>query len=106
MPYKSDKIAINNEKLDKRVKLSKEQKEEIFNLFQTGNYTQTSLAKMYGVSRRTISFIVNPESLEVARQQYKERRKDGRYYDKEKHKKAISIHRKHKYKLFNDGKIK
>lgn len=105
MPYKSDKLSINNEKLDKRVKLTKEQKEEIFNLYSTGNYSLNGLAKMYKVSKRTIHFIVKPEKLMVAKNQFAERQKDGRYYDKDKHSNYMKEHRKYKYNLFKDEQI-
>lgn len=105
MPYKSEKIPINNEKLDKRVKLTKEQKEEIFEMYATGNYSLNGLAKMYNVSKRTIHFIVKPETLENAKKQFAERQKDGRYYDKDKHKNYMKDHRKHKEKLYKEGKL-
>lgn len=106
MPFKSDKIAINNEKLDKRVKLTQEQKVEIAELYSTGNYSLNGLAKMYNVSKRTVHFIVKPETLENAKKQFAERQKDGRYYDKDKHNAYMKEHRDHKNKLFKEGKIK
>ena len=54
MPSIVDKIAINNEKLDKRVKLSSSDKKEIVELYDAGLYSQRELAKLYNVSRRTI----------------------------------------------------
>lgn len=105
MPFKSDNIPINNEKLDRRVKLTVEQKEEIKALYETGNYSLRKLGAMYKVDKRTIQFIVSPEKLERAKQQYKERRKDGRYYNKDAHKEAMKAHRGYKYGLYKNGEI-
>jgi len=85
-----DKIKLKEIGLqDKRVKLTPEQKEEIRIKYELGGYSQRALADEYGVSRRTIKFIIDPDSLERAKQQYRERRKDGRYYNREKHSKAV-----------------
>lgn len=106
MPYKSEKIAINNEQLDRRVKLTKEQKVEISELYETGNYSYRILAEMYNVSKRTIQFIVKPEKLEENKRQFAERQKEGRYYDKEKCNEYAKNHRRYKHELYKQGKIK
>lgn len=105
MPFKSEKIAINNEKLDKRVKLTKEQKVEIKEMYETGNYSYRILAEMFNVSKRTIQFIVNPEKYAIAKKQLAERQKDGRYYDKDKHSNYTKEHRRYKHELYKEGKI-
>ena len=64
MPRKSDSIPIENEKLDRRIKLTSEDKENIKLTAETGNYSQRQIALMFGVSRRTIQFILFPEKLE------------------------------------------
>lgn len=43
------------------VKISYEQATEIRKLYATGQYTQGALGKLYGVSYRTIGYIVNYE---------------------------------------------
>lgn len=105
MPYKSEKMSINNELLDRRVKLLSSQKIEIAELYKTGNYSLNGLAKQFNVSKKTIFNIVNPEKLEISKQQYKERRKDGRYYDKEVHRKAMQSYRKYKHTLYLNGEL-
>lgn len=105
MPYKSEKVAINNEKLDKRVKLSAEDKENIVKEYESGLISINKLAIKYNVSKRLIQFTLFPERREKARELYKERRKDGRYYDKEKHKESVKKHRKYKKELFEKGLI-
>lgn len=106
MPRKSDSLAINNPKHDKRVKLTDDDKQQIRDEYATGNYSQRALAAKWGVSRRSIQFAINPESLEQAKKLYNERRKDGRYYDKDKHAKATREHRDHKKELYEQGLIK
>lgn len=98
-------LAINNQNLDRRVKLSVEDKELIKAEYEQGGISQRALARKYNVSRRLISFIIFPERAEIAKKQYAERRKDGRYYDKEKHRKAVSNHRKYKKQLQEKGLI-
>jgi transposase-like protein len=106
MPYKFDKIPINNEKHDKRVKLTTEDKENIVKEYATGAISIHGLARKYGVSKRTIQFTLFPERKEKAKQQYAERQKDGRYYDKKKHNEHMKRHRDHKKNLYKQGLLK
>lgn len=103
MPRKSDSIPINDPKLDKRVKLTDENKQQIKDEYITGTISINGLARKWDVSKRTIQFILFPERAEHAKKLYAERRKDGRYYDKDKHTKAVREHRDHKKKLFEKG---
>jgi predicted DNA-binding protein (UPF0251 family) len=100
MPYKSDKLPINNPKYDKRVKLTDEDKESIRIEYETGLISQRDLAKKYSVSRRLIQFVLSPEKQAVAREQFLERQKDGRYYDRERHNEQMKRHRNHKKELY------
>lgn len=103
MPYKFEKTPINNPQNDKRVKLTVEDKKEIREEYANGNISQRELAKKYNVSRRLIQFVLNPDSQEIAKKQFAERQKDGRYYDKTKHKDYMKKHREHKKDLYNKG---
>jgi hypothetical protein len=103
MPRKSDSIPINNAKLDKRVKLTDESRQQIKEEYETGDISIHSLSKKYKVSRRTIQFILFPDRLDKAKEQFAERRKDGRYYDKDKHREYTKQHRDHKKELWNKG---
>lgn len=105
MPRKSDTIPINNPKLDKRVKLTNEDKENIVRDYATGLISQRGLAEKYGVSRRSIQFVLDPEKKERAKEQFLERQKDGRYYDKDKHAKYMKEHRNRKKELYSKGLI-
>ena len=61
MPYKTEKLRLPPE-LDRRRKLSDEQKDEIRHKYSTGLYSLNGLAREYGVSKKTVLLIVNPES--------------------------------------------
>ncbi|MGD2352039.1 hypothetical protein ACP8H2_09830 [Bacillus subtilis] len=106
MPHKSDKMSINNQKHDKRVKLTDDDKEKIKKEYATGLVSQRDLAKKYGVSRRTVQFALDPEKLERTKKQFAERQKEGRYYDKDKHKEYMRKHREYKKDLYNKGLLK
>lgn len=106
MPSKLDKIPIDNPKHDKRVKLSDEDRDNIREEYACGNISQNGLAKKYGVSKRLIQFVLNPDKQEVARKQFLERQKDGRYYSKDKHREYMRQHREHKKELYNKGLIR
>ena len=105
MPRKSENMRINNKKFDRRIKLTEQDRENIKSEHRQGNSIH-SLAKKYNVSRRTIQFTLFSERKEKARQDYKERRKDGRYYNRDKHKEYMKNHRDYKHELYKDGKIK
>lgn len=61
MPYKTEKQKLPPE-LDRRRKLSDEQKDEIRHKYSTGLYSLNKLADEYNVSKKTVLLIVNPES--------------------------------------------
>lgn len=105
MPLKVDKIAINNPKLDRRVKLTQEQKEEIKEIYARNEMSTRELARHFNVSRRTIQFTLNPNS---KKQNLICREKRGgwkQYYDKKQHAENIRQHRGYKKKLLNEGLI-
>ena len=60
MPFKSEKIKIAGTKFDRRIKLNKDQQEEIRNLYKTSVPSQRKLAIMYHVSKSLISLILDP----------------------------------------------
>ena len=105
MPYKSEKIKLTRSQ-DRRIKLTDEQREEIRQKYSTGLYSQRALAKEYGVSRRLITFIIDDTKYQRCREQFKERRADGRYKpDKEEWAKTMREHRHYKQKLYTSGKL-
>lgn len=104
MPYKSERIKLN-ETQDRRKKLTEEQRKEIRKLYSTGLYSLNGLAKKYEVSKKTILLIVNEESAERAKQYRKDHWKEWQRVGEE-HNKAIANTRKYKQELYLKGELK
>ena len=105
MPRKTDAIPINNPALDRRVKLTDADRVQIRILYESGEYSQRKLAAMFNVSRRLITFIIDPEK---QKRNLEARAKAGgwkQYYDKEEHRKSTKDHRDYKKKLHEEGKL-
>ena len=102
MPYKTEKMRLPPE-LDRRRKLSDEQKDEIKHKYSTSLYSLNMLAREYGVSKKTILLIVNPESKRKNDERIKEHWKDY-VADKEKHNAIMREYRAYKHKVLNGGK--
>ena len=82
---------------DGRRKLLDDQKIDIKRKYKTGNYSQRELAKMYGVSRRLIQFIIYPERLKKLSDIVKREKRWLKYYDREDHNLSMRKNRqKHK----------
>lgn len=96
-----DKYVIKDKTLDKRVKLTPTQREEIATNKQ--GLSQRKLAAEYGVSRRTIQFILDPEKHKQNLLRRKERGGTMVYYDKKKNSAAIKKHRAYKKQLLKDN---
>jgi len=94
MPAKIDKMKVPKH-ADRRVKLNDDQRREVKAMHRAG-HSQRAIARHFDVSRRLISYILYPDKLAHAKKLYKERRKDGRYYKREKHTEAMRRHRQHK----------
>ena len=94
---KKPKIQIEGTSEDRRRKLTDDQREEIAE--NKGNLYQRELAEAYGVSRRTIQFIQQPEKLEENRAKAKARKKGTPYYDKKKNPQAMKRYREHQKEL-------
>ena len=104
MPYNHINLLIPETK-DKRVKLTKSQKHDIVLEYNQGSTSQRKLALKYNVSRRLIQFILDPEKEKRNKEQFAARQKDGRYYDKNTHKKQMKAHRKHKQQLYLNNEL-
>lgn len=79
MPYRSTGITICGTRYDRRQKLIPEQRAEIFHRYMTEDVSQRQLAREYGVSRRLITFIVNPEREKRNRELLNKRKAKGMY---------------------------
>lgn len=106
MPRKSDTIAINNEKLDRRVKLTEDDKKLIVWLREEEKISYQKLADRFKVSKRLIIFVCKPETQIKCLEKRLLRGGSKKYYDTENHRKAIKEHRDYKNSLFKQGFIK
>ena len=104
MPYKSEKIKLK-ELQDRRRRLKKKKREESKELYGTGVYSLNGLAKIYGVSKKTVLLIVNEESAKKAKQYRKDHWEQWRG-TKEEHREAIKKTRKYKHSLMIKGELK
>lgn len=103
MPYKSErKGLVIPRKFNRNIKLSEEDKRAIVDARRFGT-TYQKIADQFGVSKKRVMQICNPEIEERDRKRFKEYQKDGRFYDKEKHRNYMKKHRKYKYTLMNNG---
>ena len=105
MPRTSDTIPINNELLDRRVKLTKEDKNLIFYLREEDGTSYQKLANQFKVSKRTIIFICKAETLQASKEARKKRGGSAIYYNKEAHAISTREHRVYKKELFSKGLI-
>ena len=103
MPYKSEKLKIANESLDRRVKLTKAQRKEIVEEYATGTTSQRKLATKYKVSRRLIQFILDPDKKKRDLERRAARGGSKQYYDREKNNVYNKTHRDYKQKLYKKG---
>lgn len=103
MPYKSEKIKIEKTSHDRRIKLTEDQKDKIRS--EVGK-SQRKLAEEYGVSRRTIQFILSPEKLLENKKRRLERGGWKQYYNKDKYNQEMKEHRRYKQELYLKGEIK
>lgn len=106
MPYKSEKIPIAGTQYDRRRKLTEEQRVYIRWLHEEEQLSYNKLAKMFHVSKRLIQFVCHPEKEQKSREQFKERRRDGRYKETSKKRAAIQReYRRYKQQLKLEDKI-
>lgn len=104
MPYKSDKIKIEGTMLDRRRKLTDDDKYKIIDLYKTTGISIHSLAKNFNVSRRTIQLLLFPDRQERVRQRIKDHWKD--YVDRKQLTECVRNLRKYKQDLYKQGIIK
>lgn len=103
MPLKVDKINISETKYDRRRKLSQEDRKTIKMLHRRG-LSIRAIAQTFFVSRRSIQYIIYPERL-VRHKMLKKEAGWKKYYNKDKHAKAMSRTRDYKKRLLYNKKI-
>lgn len=106
MPYKSDKkgILIPRE-LKRNIKLSPEDREEIKRIRRDEGVSYQKIANAFGVSKRLVIFICNPEIEKRAKERLKDAKRNGKYYYREKNTAAVRETRRYKHKLYLNGKL-
>ena len=104
MPRKSEKLRLS-ETQDRRRKLTETQRQEIRDLRSTGLFSLNDLAKRFGVSKKLIILIVNPESAENARQYRKENWRNWQRTGEEWNR-VQREHRQYKHDLYLKGELK
>jgi len=96
MPIKSEKLKIKLPKgKDRRVKITEAMKLDIVDKMKHW-WTQLATAEFHWISRTAVRFIMDPEALRRAKEAHRERRKDWRYYDREKHRISVRWTRSHR----------
>lgn len=106
MPYLSEKIPIQGTQFDRRVKLDGYQKACLKAEREHDGTSYNKLAKKYGCSKKLAIMICNPEIKEKCAEAFKQRRKDGRYYDRARSTRSVRETRQYKQQLKITGKIK
>ena len=106
MPRKSDLIPINNEKLDRRVKLTADDKKLIVWIREEEQISYQKLANRFNVSKRLIIFICKPETKVKELENRAKRGGSKVYYNTENHRVSMKDHRDYKKELFSQGLIK
>lgn len=97
MPYIHEKMLIPR-KLDRRVKITDDMREQARSMSKEGE-SQRAIARLLGISRKSVQYILDPAKLKRAKERYKELRRDGRYYQKERHTQAVRKHRRYKQSI-------
>lgn len=103
MPYKSESIRLQGLQ-DRRRKLTDEQKEAIKEMYATGNWSLAKLGAEFGVSKKTVLLLVNPDSADKAKEYRKENWREFQR-TKEERTAATREHRRYKQSLYLSGQL-
>jgi transposase len=102
MPYKTEKISLPSEFMDRRIKLLPCQKEMVIFWTEKG-LSQRKIAKMFNVSRRLITFIQDPSKKEKDLKNRAERGGSKIYYKGGKEwAETMKEHRRYKYSVLKN----
>lgn len=101
MPYKTERVYIDDPFLDRRTKLLPCQKEMVL-YWSARGASQRQLARLFHVSRRLITFILDPAKKKRDLENRAARGGWKQYYDKGKNAEYQQVHRKYKHKILKD----
>jgi predicted DNA-binding protein (UPF0251 family) len=99
------KVQIKDRTLDKRVKLSDENRIEIVRLYHRESISKNELARRFGVHKKTIGNVLDPEKYQKRLKLNKETKIHKKYYDSEKRKEYNRRHLEYKKELLNQKQI-
>jgi len=104
MPYLflTNKIPMPRDK-DRRVKLTDQDRQEIIDL--SGHVGAATTGKLYGVSKRLIQFIRDPEKKKRNLELRQLRGGSMVYYDKDKSTKSTREHRQYKQRILKERNL-
>ena len=102
-PRITDAKRYDSEFLDKRIKLLQCQRERMVREWKTHGYSQRKLAAMFNVSRRLVTFVLDPHKKDKDLQRRAERGGSKHYYDKKAHALYTRKKRERKYKILGPG---
>ena len=106
-PYEKAQTIRLDESLDRRIRVTENQKQEIRKLYASGNVSHSELARMYSYSKALIGMIVNPERAKSVSERFKANwRKYAERRGKEYHAAQVRYTRRYKYRLYKDGILK
>jgi len=106
MPHITEKIAIADPFLKRSTKLLPCQREMIVWWRVNRGLSQNQLAKMFHVSRRLITFVLDPEKRLLNYQTRVAAGGSMQYYDKDKQRKAIADTRRYKESILRGEAIR
>lgn len=101
-----DKIRLKRQ-YDRRIKISDEDRKKLAELREKDPnfWSYSALASEFAISKKLAIMICRPDIAEKNKEQYKGRRADGRYYNKDKNTKYMREHRAYKRELIKQNKI-
>lgn len=102
MPYKTDTVALADPFLKRSLKLLPCQKQMVLYWHGQG-LSQRALARLFHVSRRLITFIIDPDKHAENLKRRNERGGSKLYYQKDKHNEAVKTHRTYKHKTLKNS---
>lgn len=103
MPYTAEKIMLPDT-LDRRKKLTMDERQEIRARYDAGDCSYNSLAREYGVSKKTVLLICNDDSAKTAKE-YRKTHWANYPHSREYWASVTREHRQYKHRLHQLGEI-
>ena len=101
MPFQYERLRWHLPKeYNRRIKLTDRDKETIKKIHSQGTESINGLARLYGVSKRLIQFVLFPERYEKNKELRAIRGGSKRYYNREKNRLAEKNTRNYKQKIY------